>query len=383
MKGLCGIDIDSDRTYIALAKQLRYQLVFLQEAELEVPFLPKNLFQFLQENAGRINQKICEKEKELSLSVEKIYLNLPWGLEQKGEFSAIIPLNKRKKITVSDIAFAKKYLQDTFLDWDDFCVHNFVLSYEVQGQIYTYPPIGLVAKKIKLNSCLIWVKDKFRKDTETIFSNLDRDFYGFISPFASIAATAFTHPKDIKDSCAIIDIAYDKTFILVFKNKHISYIKESDFGLEKILDELERKVILPPALAKEVFNRYISFKELPHFKEVSIKTGSNYINLSTQAANTFVKEYIKNELNLIVEDVKSGLSQESSIYICGRLNIKEGFGEFAKGFISYDVKVSNIKDVASKSFGSLNYGASRFLEEGTLKKDSFLNRIIGVYKEYF
>lgn len=383
MKGFCGIDIDSDKTYIAFAKGLKHELKFLGEAELEIPFSPTNFFQFLQENSNSINKKICEEEKQLSLNIEKIYINLPAILSQKGEFSATIPLKKRKKITAADIMFARKYLQDTYLDWDDFCIHNFVLSYEVEGKIYAYPPLGVIAKKIKLNSCLIWVKDRFRKDTETIFSNLERNFAGFISPFASITGGIFSHPKDMEDSCAIIDIAYDKTFILAFKDKRISYIKESEFGLKKIFDELEKKVILPAALAKEVFNRYVSFKELSHFTEVSIKTGSNYINLSTQAANTFVKEYIKNELTAIVTAAKEALSAESSVYICGRLNTKEGFCDFLKSFMAYNVKLSNIKEVASKSFGALNYGMSKFLEEGALRKDSFANRIINTYKEYF
>ncbi len=383
MKGFCGIDIDSDKTYIAFAKRQRHELKFIEETELEMPFSPTNFFQFLQENSNKINHKICEKEKQLSLNVEKIYIDLPMVLSQKGEFSATIPLKKRKKITAADIIFARKYLQDTYLDWDDFCIHNFVLSYEAEGKIYACPPLGIIAKKIKLNSCLIWVKGKFHKDTETIFSNLERNFAGFISPFASIAGGIFTHPKDMEDSCAIIDIAYDKTFILVFKNKCISYIKESEFGLKKIFDELEKKIILPAALAKEVFNRYISFKELSHLKEVSIKTGSNYINLSTQAANTFVKDYIKNELTAIVMAAKEALAGESSVYVCGRLNIKEGFWDFLKSFMAYNVKLGDIKEVASKSFGVLNYGMLKFLEEGALRKDSFANRIINTYKEYF
>jgi cell division ATPase FtsA len=319
----------------------------------------------------------------LSISIEKIYINLPWGVEQKKEFSATIPLKKRKKINAADIIFAKKYLQDTYLDWDDFCIHNFVLSYEAEGAAYSEAPIGLIAKKIKLNSCLVWVKDKFRKDTETIFSNLEKNFAGFVSPFASITGSVFTHPKDMRDSCAIIDIAYDKTFILVFKNKRIAYIKETELGLKKIFDELEKKIILAPALAKEVFNRYISFKEMPHSKEVSIKTDTDYINLSTQAASNFVKDYIKTELAVILEDAKKYLSSDASLYVCGRLNAKEGFCDFLKSFLAYDVKLGNIKDITSKSFGALNYGMSKFLEEGSLRKDSFFGRVVSAYKEYF
>lgn len=383
MKGFCGIDIDSDKTYITFAGEMKHELTFLEEVELEIPFFPTDFFQFLQENSSSINQKICEKEKQLSLNVEKLYINMPYGIEHKGEFSATIPLSKRKKITAADILFARKYLQDTYLDWDDFCIHNFVLSYEVEGKVYTYPPIGVIAKKIKLNSCLVWVKDKFRKDTEVVFSNLERNFSGFISPFASVTGGIFTHPKDMDNSCAIIDIAYDKTFMLVFKDKRISYIKEFEFGLKKILDELEKKVILPAALAKEVFGRYVSFEEMSHFKEVSIKTGNNYINLSTQAANNFVKDYIKSELTSIIASAKDVFNNETSVYVCGRLNVKEGFCDFLKSFISCNVKLGNAKEVASKSFGALNYGASKFLEEGALKKDSFLSRVINTYKEYF
>lgn len=383
MKGACGIDIDTDKTYIAFAKKLRDELLFMEEAELEIPFSIENLPQFLKENSSSINQKICEKEKQLSLNIENVYINLPMIFSRKGEFSATIPLKKRKKITAADIIFAKKYLQDTHLDWDDFCIHNFVLNYEVEGKTYAFAPTGIIAKKIKLNSCLVWVKDKFRKDTEAVFAGLDRNFAGFISPFASVAGSVFTHPKDMENSCAIIDIAYDRTCVLIFRDKRISYIKESDFGLKKIFDELEKKIILPAALAQEVFNRYISFKELSHLKEVSIKTGSNYINLSTQAANTFVKEYIKNELTAIIAAAKEALSPDASVYVCGRLNIKEGFCDFLKSFITYNVKLGNVKEVASKSFGAVNYGTLRFLEEGSLRKDSFVNRVINIYKEYF
>lgn len=383
MKGLCGIDFNKDRTYVCFAGMVKGNPILIEESDMDLPFNTQNLVQFLLDNGSSINKKICEKEKQLSLHIEKIYINLPWNLANSGKFSATIPLSKRKKVTFGDIALAKKYLQDTFLDWDDFCVHNFVLDYEIEGKKYNEQPIGVVAKKITVTSCLVWVKDKMRKEVDDILSNLERNFSGFVYPAASIATPISLKPKEHNNSCAIIDITYDKTFVVAVKDRSLFYVKDFPFGLKNIFDELERKILIPAVLAKEVFNRYISFKELPYFKEVSIKTGDSYINLSTQAANTFVQDCVRNELKSIAADMRNDLSAQSSIYFSGRLNQKEGFCDFVRSFLPYDVQMPNIKGGISNSFGCLAYGLFRPLEGGLHRKESILSRIGKIYKEYF
>lgn len=383
MKGLCGLDVDKDKIYISLGHLRGSSPVFLQESILDVESGDKNFLELLQESGIAINQKICEKEKALSLVVEKIFVNLPQDACKQGTFSATVPLAKRKKITQSDINFAKKYLQDTYLDWDDFCVHNFILNYEIEGNVYNEPPLGVVAKKIKISSVLVWVKDKFYKDIEDVFDNLERTFGGCVFPAVSAIASVFTSLDSVSDSCIVIDVAYDKTLAIVIKSKKILSIKESNFGLKQIFEELEKKILLPKALAKEVFNRYVSFKELSYSKEVSIKSDGNYINLSTQAANSFVKDYIKNSINQIMESIGGLLSSDYAVYFTGRLNEKEGFCDFAKEILPHTVGVTAPAKSISKSFGVLNYGISRFFDNDSMGRDSFLNRIMNLYKEYF
>ncbi|MFA6281366.1 MAG: hypothetical protein WCY05_02545 [Candidatus Omnitrophota bacterium] len=383
MKGLCGVDIDKDKIYVSLAHLKGANPVFLQEFNIDLCSTEKSFLEVLQENSNAINQKICEKEKALSLVVEKVFVNLPWDVCKQGSFSATVPFNSRKKITQKDINFAKKYLQDTYLDWDDFCIHNFILNYEIEGKVYDKPPLGVVAKKIKISSILVWIKDKLRRDIEDIFDNLERSLGACVFPPVAAIAPIFTSFDSASDSCVVIDVAYDKTLAIAIKNKKILVINESNFGLKQIFEELEKKILLPNALAREVFNRYISFNDLSYSKEVSIKNDGNYINLSTQAANSFVKDYIKNAVNLAIESIGAGLGSNYTVYFTGRLNTKEGFCDFAKEILSHPVVVSSAEKSISKSFGALSYGATRFLDNDYMSRNSFLNRIVNVYKEYF
>jgi len=380
---LCGLDIDRDKIYVSLAHLKGASPTFLQEFNIDISSAEKTFLEVLQENGNAINQKICEKEKVLSLAVEKIFVNLPWDVCKQGAFFATVPFNKRKKITQKDINFAKKYLQDTYLDWDDFCIHNFILNYEIEGKVYDKPPLGVVAKKIKISSILVWIKDKFRKDVEDVFDNLERSLGGCIFPPVAAIASIFPSLNSVSDSCVIVDVAYDKTLAIAIKNKKILSIKESNFSLRQIFEELEKKILLPRALAQEVFNRYISFKELSYSKEVSIKNDENYINLSTQAANSFVKDYIKNAINQVIESISGGLNSDYTIYFTGRLNGKEGFCDFAKEILSHPVVASSATKCISKSFGVLSYGVTRFLDNDYMCRNSFLSRIMNVYKEYF
>ncbi|MFA5271223.1 MAG: hypothetical protein WC412_02645 [Candidatus Omnitrophota bacterium] len=383
MKGMCGLDIDKDKIYISLGHLKGSSPVFLQESSLDVTSVDKTFLELLQENGNAINQKICEKEKALSLTVEKIFVNLPWDACKQETFSATVPLAKRKKIAQSDINLAKKYLQDTYLDWDDFCIHNFILNYEIEGNVYDKPPLGIIAKKIKISSVLVWIKDKFRKDIEDVFDNLERSFGGLVYPAVSAIASVFTSLDSVSDSCIVIDVAYDKTLAIAIKNKKILSVRESNFGLKQIFEELEKKILLPKTLAREVFNRYISFRELSYSKEVSIKSDESYINLSTQAATSFVKDYIKNVINQIIEGMGGLLKSDYAIYFTGRLNEKEGFCDFVKEILPHTVGVTAGAKSISKSFGVLSYGVSRFFDNDYIGRDSFLNRIMNVYKEYF
>jgi len=381
MRGTCAIVLDRDRALISFGYHKRFYPAFLEELEIPISYNGDSILSCLQQNIEILDQRIKEVEKSRSFRVEKVFLELPWGFANKRVVQDSIPLRRRKSIASADISFAKKYLEDKFLDWDDFCLHNIVINYEVEGVSYDLVPLGIRAKKIELQSLLLWVKDKIYKETEDIFDNLDRNFGGFIEPGISMYSCVFLKKEKTQ---VVVSINYDCSHFVIRNRDGFIFGREFDFGLKKIIEMLAQKFILPLALAEEVFMRYISFKESPYFKEITIKKEEGYINLSTQTLNSFIKDYIKNEISYLLDEIKK-MAQDDGLAISfiGRLNSKDGFYGFLKDFIPHDLKAPLQKETISSSFGCLRYGLSPFLEEDYKKNELFLRRIVNIYKEYF
>lgn len=384
LKGVCGIDVDRDRTFISFASLRKFRLNFLQEIEVEIPCEDRNFLAYFRKNCDVFNQKIREKEKEYSLRIEKVFLNLPWDLANISVAEEIIPLKKRKKIDRKDLAFVKKYFEDVFLAWDDFCLHHFILNYEIEGSIYKDPPLGVWAKKIKLKSHLVWIKDELRKNIEDTFDNLDRRFGGLVFTGASIFFTSFTDCGG-QETKIVVSAGYEGSRIVVYSQGSIDFGWEYDFGSRKIVQALGKEFSLNPSMAEEIFIRHVSFEEIPYPKEISIKDGESYINLSTHTLNSFVKNYIRNEVSIMLQQIKEKAGKDSfSISFIGRLSKKKGFYKFLKDFIPSNVEVvlPLIRTISS-SFGCLNYGMFRFWERDYKEKESVLGRILNIYREYF
>lgn len=383
MKGYCGIDIDSDKTFISFASLDKQTVNFLEEIEMPVSSRGQNLIDFLKQNAQLFVQRINEKEIAYSLRVEKIFINLPWGLENKVLIDETIPLKKRKKLTSRDIDFAKNYLQDSALDWDDICLHHLILYYEIEGSRFLRPPLGVWAKKIKLHSRVLSVKEKLHKETEDIFDNLDREFGGYIfSGISSLSALLAQGP--VSKPMVIVYIGSEESFVTIYSQGNVEFVNGYGFGTTKIFQEIEKKFLLPFELAKEISHRYLSFKDIPNFKEISVKNGQSYINVSTQTFNSFVKELVTREIGSILQEIKNKFQiQECIVSFMGRLNAYDGFYEFLKTSLSNEVEPLNAQRALSSSFGCLRYGINPFLENDYARSSSLLQKMATIYKEYF
>ena len=325
--------------------------------------------------------------------IDKIYLKLPWNTEKVKEVADVVPFRRRRKLSLRDIFSAKKHIEDVFLDWDDFCLHHFVIDYEIDGVFYKDPPIGVWAKKIRLRSLLFTVKDKLRRETWAIFDNMERNFCGFISSVASSLSTSFDDRKH-EAARAVINIGYETTHVVIMNQGNIRFFKEYSFGIRELTAELEKEFAVPFGLAQEILNRYVSFQQLPAYsmvssgqgdKEISIKSGGSYFSLSTRSLNSFVKSVIKDRIFVILGDIKKEMpADNTTISIIGRLNRNTGFQNFLRGIIDYPLGVPHFAgSLASSSFGCLKYGVDRFLESSNQVKEPFLRRALKIYREYF
>lgn len=381
MKRACAVALNEDKTFLSFASVSRDNVVFFRNREISLPYDNRDIVDYLRENAGVIDNKIGETEDECSCRISKVFLELPWNLSKQRVVEEVFILKRPKNISPRDIACAKKYLEDKFLDWDDHCIHNIVLGYVVGEKEYTTPPLGVRAKKIRLKSHLLWIKDKTYRQSEDIFHSFDRCFGGFVAAGLSMFAAAFGKRENIQ---AVASIGYRKSYFVVLDRGKFIFGREFDFGLRAVIAEIEKKFLLSRYLAEEVFYRYASFKEVPYQKEITIKKDTGYVNLSIQAVNSTVKSYVKNKMSCFIEEMKRNVtSSEFSISFVGRFNVKEGFFGFLKEETGCPGHISAPAGAVSSSSGCLRYGASRFLENDYQKNGFFIRRLIDIYREYF
>lgn len=383
MKGVCGLVIDKDKVFLGFASLEKNRVVFLEEAEFEMPWGEENFVAHLRAHAESLNQRIKEKEKELALEVEKIYCVLPADQENRCIAEDTIVLSKRKKITTGDIAYAKKYLEDIYLNLDDFCIHHFVSHYDVDGAVYKHAPLKTVAKKIKIKSFLSWIKERDFKDIKEIFDNLEREFAGFVSARVAVLP-AYTSKAELSKPLLVCAMGFETTWAILYQDGVLMSEKEFPFGARQLFDEIGKQCGLSTrGLAEEVFNRYVSFQEGLLAKEVSIKDGSSYINLSTNALNMFVKNFFSREFTGFIDGLKSSLPADTTIAFWGRMCAKEGFHAFMQKNTNFPVKCPATRGDTACSCGAMNYGVHRFLERDATRQETLIGRVLSIYKEYF
>ena len=182
----------------------------------------------------------------------------------------------------------------------------------------------------------------------------------------------------------MVSIDYDQSRFIARSRDDLSFGKEFEFSFQRTVLELAKRFSLKPSLAEEIFQRYISFKEIPYFKEITVKRDSGYINLSTQTLNSFIKDYIKSEICYILQEIREDISRDDlTVSFIGRLNAKEGFYGSLQDYVPYPLKVPLQRSIVSSSYGCLRYGVSPFLEQDHRKNEPMFRRILNMYREYF
>ncbi|MEM7816670.1 MAG: hypothetical protein QXZ20_02025 [Candidatus Aenigmatarchaeota archaeon] len=372
MRGICAIGIGGRGTVIVFASSNKNKVNFLEEFEVKIPLKENSFLDYLYNNSEIFEQRI--KEKDSTLRIEKVFLVLPCEEIKKSIVEDTILLKKYKKISYKDIVFAKKNLEDIFLSLEDVCLHHFNLEFEIEKNIYNTFPIGVFAKKIKLKSQLIYIKQEQYKRAKELIDSWEKEFGGVLAYPVGI----FKYIQKNKNF-VMIDILYDKTYVLIYNEGIFEWIVLEDLSLKKIFENVQRHFSIPSTLVEEIFDRYVSFKEIYDSGEINIKKENDYVNLSIQSLNNFIKDYIKEKIANILEILNSKFSEEFLVSVTGELNKKERFFNFIHNFIP---QISINRN--SMVFNCLDYSAERFLERVPPRfRNSFLNYILNIYKDYF
>ncbi|MCF7800286.1 hypothetical protein K9M16_04795 [Candidatus Babeliales bacterium] len=382
MQTICGISFDKDKAWLGFANVKKRALKPLEEVEIKL-LDKQNFILKLKTNIENIERAIVGIEQKYSISVNKIFLELPSTLTEEKEIDEKVVLSKKKKIKPAVIKSAKKYIENKFLEWDQRCIHNIILNYQVKEISSLRAPLGIFTDKIKLKSLLIYTKDSLCKDVAGIFYNIERNFAGFVAHKISVLSQG---PNVSKDNQVVVSVNGCKSYTVTKDRKGRINEKKFDFSVDKIIKELSYKYSISPILSYQVLNRYGSFKNIPYFKEVTIKKEDSYLNLSTKALGNFLKKIFANNIKLMIERALENIEEEDKSGVVfsftGPLTVKDGFYNYVRQLLPYNVDVPADKHQSS-SFGCLHYGQFQLLEKNYEKKYSLLDKIKTVYHEYF
>ena len=379
MEGVCGLDIEkkSLQGLIIVKDEEKFKIV----DEFFLPLKTFSLIEGIKENIEKIGKILQEKEKKKSLTVDKIFLNLPYEEASFKIVEDIFPLSWRKRsVTPKDIEKAKSYIENIVLEWRKFLIHHVVLDYKVDGKSYFFLPPDLEGKNLKLKSFLVYIERKMYEETLEMFNNIERKFTGFVwEPFSSLSVDNF----DFLSNSASILMKEDYTLCTGIKRGEI-FIKKFSFGEKNIKKAIENKFFLSQEVVDKLFNWYTYFGKGYKNKKILVKE-KEYIEISWEEFVSLIKEMVLLGIEEIIYFLREKIEEEKiKIVFLGRLAQKKYFFNFLKETFPFLEIVNFSQKVSCLSlYGCVKYGCLRYLEKNRLKKKSLWQKLAEVYKDYF
>lgn len=383
MKLLAGVNFTKSGIFFSFASRKGKKVIpcgeYLCEKKLNVNSIEK----LVKDNIDYIDRELTKKEKKDNCKISDVYCAVSDDCIRKQVVEDTVSLNlkkNRKKISPKDIIQAKKHIEQVSLEWDDFLLHHIVLEYDVDGKKYNFAPVGVWARKLKIKSLLVYVKNIYKEEVFNCFDSFNRVFSGFIYEPVAILTAGY---NGVDKKVIAIDIGTVSTSVVSFFNEDYFFEKKFDFGEETVIKAVADKFLLTEDVAKQLIFQYASFHESSHEKEISLRNNDEYINVSSKSLNLVLRDVFYAGLSLILKNLHEAFNVETiPVFFTGRVTWLDGFTSFVKNSFSVEIKKSGFYKNLSLGFGCVKYGQLKYFEQ-LPEKESFLKKIYSIYKEYF
>lgn len=385
MKVVSGVGIE-DGQLKALVVSCRGG-IFNPITEIKLSVSGKCFMDALKEKVDSLEAALERSEESGSFTVEEIYCRLPLELSRFKivEDVILISPNIKKKITVKHINAAKRYIENVALDWDEVCIHNIVLDYNVDGRSYPVLPSNIEGSKLKLKVFLVYMDRKVLTGIEDVFDNVGRKLGGAVfAPIADISAGHARVPGGGGDvSRGAVNFGGESTLCSALTGNLISF-DIFKFGENNLKQRVQDAFLFPPRICSEIVSRYVSFHDSLPDKEIVIKDGQDYVNISVDSLSAFIKDNISRELDGIGSFFKQrGVSFDISFL--GDISRKKGFCEFMRALPAFSgFNLFHCSVPEGSLLGCVKYGMNKFLEKTPAgRRENWWRNFISVIKDYF
>ncbi|MBN2483695.1 MAG: hypothetical protein JXD21_05805 [Candidatus Omnitrophica bacterium] len=379
-QGMCGIALEDGILSVLLCARERAQLIPC--AEFSLPAGSDDLLEVLGKNIEKLDEEITKHEEEKSIVVDQVYCVLPFGWQRFKIADDIFPLakDKKKAVFAKEIVQAKDHMEGVMLDWNERCIHNIILEYHLDGEVFRQLPAQVSARKLKLKSLLVSIERKIFSEIQALFHNIDRQFMAFIWwPLAELSVNA---SDKIPVPYVTVDIRRHETYCSILSDEGIVFEK-FDMNSVQIQRKIAEKFSLSPQVCQDILDHYVGFQSVMSGKEVVMKEAGRYVSINTTAISQYLQEILREELSEIIEFIKRYISQEYKILFLGQFAVLKGFTAFIRGqFPGLQTEISSFRSSSSYLLGCVKYGCQRYLER-TIPQAGIFNRLMNMYRDYF
>jgi hypothetical protein len=387
MTAICGLGLESGTLHAVIA--LPQRDTFIPVATIEINNCPTQFSEALRVNIDILEEELKRRERKYDLAIDKVYCRLPfkWATTNVVEDTFVLNSGKAKQIATKDINYAKKYIENVALEWDEVCLHNIILEYCVDEKKYLSLPYYVEGRKLRLKVLLISTARKNFQEVHDMFENIGRQFMGFVYP--PLADLSINIKEDeLSSPYVTVNIGDTRSLCSIFYKEGIFY-EVFDFGLQAIKKNVQEKFLVPEDISSQILNEYLSFDAEYSDKKLVIKDCDNYVNFSIGSVNSFVKDGLLKEIRKILEGITrfSEKDKKSKVLFIGKLTVAPGFHDLIRdNFPSFDIELPHFYSTSADLLGCIKYGLVRYLEKTNLPKRKWWSQIPNIYticKEYF
>ena len=349
---VCGLDIGSSKLSAVLAKGTRERMELLGAETLSVRGLEKGAVEDLAsfvDCIGTILEKVNAKTKTKIKSV-LVSINRE-RIAARSSFAAVAFSERTNRhVTASDINYLRRQARLLGLRIDEFILHEFPQDYVLDDSHSTASPLGLLARKVQLNSYLLSAPYSFLGN---ISSAINQAGYGVLATvFSGIASgLSVITEEEKKKGVILLDIGAYFTTMLFFKDGIVRDYSIIRFGGNDITSGIASGLELPWELAEEMKKSSLVLSPTDSLPSGSLvlRRGGSYMTLERIKLYESVKQKVEQFLDCVNEALTR--STWASKIECGIVGIGgtarlEGILEKIELRTAQSVRLGNLKTLS-------------------------------------
>lgn len=346
---VCGLDIGSSKLSAVVAKGTRERLEPLGAETLPVRGIDKGAVEDLASFVDCIATILEKVSLKTKTKIKSVLVSVNGDcIVARSSFAAVAFSERTNRhVTATDINYLRRQARLLGLRIDELILHEFPQDYVLDDGHATASPLGLLARKVRLNSYLFSASYPFLGN---INSAINQAGYGVAATvFSGIASSlSVLSIEEKKRGVILLDMGASFTTMLFFKDGVVRDYSIICFGGNDITKSIASGLELPGELAEEVKKSSLilsSADSLPSGSLV-IRRGGSYTTVEKIKLYESAKQKVEQFIDSIHEALKRSnwaASAECGIVGIGGTARLEGLLEKIELRTAQPVRFGNIK----------------------------------------